>query len=359
MERYYLDVKNRSQLGVTYYDANSKPYTDSCAVAERLGFKPMTFYCTKLKKQGEPIWKKVVLHAYNEFNRFKLLRETQEAFKDIHGAEVFVQGGFAPNNIPDTLRKIRENGNKVILLAHDLETLREGRFWDLEKKIVRNCDVVIAHSQPMADFVREKLEFKGEIVLLEFFDYHNSFKPELCQDCSNINIVYAGNLAKSVFIKELHKIASHDNMHFHLYGVTDNSFVTNDHVIYKGKFQADDIAAIDGNWSLVWDGTSLDSCTGNFGEYLRYNAPFKFSLSMASGMPVIAWEESAMAYYVKKYNIGIAVKSLHEIYDKISALTIDEQMEIRRNVLAVSEKVRNGMMLENALNKITYSSSIH
>ena len=57
---------------------------------------------------------------------------------------------------------------------------------------------------------------------------------------------------------------------------------------------------MEGNWGLVWDGNSIDTCSGNFGEYLRLNAPFKFSLYLAAKRPVVVWRESAMAEYVRK-----------------------------------------------------------
>lgn len=351
MKRYYIDVLNKSQLGAVHYDACSKPHTDAEVVARRMGFEPVIFHSSKLRKLGEPIWKKVLLHAYNEYHRFKLLRETQHALKDIRDSVVFIQSGFTADNLPGTMKMLRRNGNKVIVLVHDLVSLRENKFWRLERNIVRNIDVMIVHSEAMATFLRNELGYKGRIEQLGFFDYHNTYVPSDINTSGDINIVYAGNLTKSVFIKELHKIEQHPDMHFFLYGITDNSFTTNDSVQYKGKFLADDIAGIEGNWGLVWDGLSIDTCNGNYGEYLKYNCPFKFSLTIAAGLPAIVWKESAMAYYVEKYNLGITVASLHEVYDKIKALSSSEQQTIRQNVLAFSEKVRSGMMLEAALKK--------
>ena len=51
------------------------------------------------------------------------------------------------------------------------------------------------------------------------------------------------------------------------------------------------------------------ACTGQYGEYLKINSPFKFSLYLAANRPVVVWSKSALASYVKEYKLGICVDS--------------------------------------------------
>ena len=127
--------------------------------------------------------------------------------------------------------------------------------------------------------------------------------------------------------------------------------ITNDNIQYKGFFSNDDIAGIEGTWGLVWDGDSIDGCTGRMGEYLRYNAPFKLSLYLAKGLPVIVWSESAMAKYVEEYKLGITVRSLNDIYDAVRSLSAEQLNDIKEGVAEYSRKVKHGKQLEQALQK--------
>ena len=55
-----------------------------------------------------------------------------------------------------------------------------------------------------------------------------------------------------------------------------------------GSFLPDELpSALEGSFGLVWDGDSSKTCSGVFGEYLRYNNSHKASLYLASGFPII------------------------------------------------------------------------
>ena len=348
--KYYIDARNKSTLGVTYYDACSKPHADAESIALKLGFEPRYLLGSRLSKLGKPIWKKVLLHAYNLWHAWDVKRQAK-ALRSIHDSDIFVQYGFTTEAMFDVVKMLKKQGNRIIMLIHDLETFRfEGRN-KAELELLQSVDVLIVHSEPMKERVLQ-IGFKGEVVILQFFDYlinDNDNVNDNTDDGEQTNIVFAGNLGKSEFVKKLPSLPTHPNLHFNLYGLHDGTLVTNDHIHYKGVFKNDDISAIEGNWGLVWDGDSLDTCAGVTGEYLRINAPFKFSLYLAKGLPVIVWEESAMAHYVEDYGVGIKVKSLNEIHDAIAALSEEETRKIRDNVATWSEAVRKGKMLENAL----------
>lgn len=59
-------------------------------------------------------------------------------------------------------------------------------------------------------------------------------------------------------------------------------------VDHKGYTRSDDlIATAEGEYGLVWYGSSLEGGVGPEGEYLQYNAPHKLSLYIRCGLPVI------------------------------------------------------------------------
>ena len=169
-------------------------------------------------------------------------------------------------------------------------------------------------------------------------------------------VVFAGNLKKSKFIPLLNEIVVNKDFSIFLYGKPEISNIK-EFVEYKGFFRADDITGLEGNWGLVWDGDSIETGRGELGDYLKYNAPFKFSLYLAAGMPVIVWKQIAMAQYVDKYHLGLCVDSLHDIHSSICNLSESEKKEIEHGVQIYSEKVRTGQMFKEVINRLFFNEN--
>ncbi len=261
--------------------------------------------------------------------------------------EVLMQYPFLVPEAKAMMMAVKEKGAKLTVLMHDCYLLREHRQEDAtEEWILKFADKVIAHSDPMARFFAEiskQIEPKGKIpqfAVLEMFDYRATTPYSALPSPSGRTVVFAGNLSKAGFVKELVNLP----VNFSLYGLPKL-----DSNSYKGVFDGNRPEGLCGDFGLVWDGDSLDTCSGMLGEYLRFNAPFKFSLYLSIGLPVIVWQESAMATYVEKYHLGFCVNSLHEVASKLSALTEEEIAEMKSNVALMGEKIRKGEMLKTVL----------
>ena len=166
---------------------------------------------------------------------------------------------------------------------------------------------------------------------------------------SNKTIVIAGNLSrqKSAYIYQLNDITDH--CHYNLYGIGYDGKDT-ENVSYKGAFSPDElISQLQGQYGLVWDGESCDTCSGAFGEYLKYNNPHKFSLYLAAGLPVIIWKSAALAVYVEKYGLGMCIDSLKELDSRLSAITSDDYLRMVENVAKYRKSLVNGCHLKEAL----------
>ena len=102
------------------------------------------------------------------------------------------------------------------------------------------------------------------------------------------------------------------------------------------------IGAAEGDFGLVWDGDSVDSCCGNWGEYLMINTPHKVSLYIRCGLPIIIWRKAAMARFVEENGIGICVGSLRDIAGIYTRLTQAEYERMCENVQRVSRMMSEG-----------------
>ena len=247
--------------------------------------------------------------------------------------------------IPSFLKHI-DHSSYSIALIHDLRSIQgSGTEEDVaEIPILNRFKYVIAHNKHMAMFLRDN-GYIGEIINLDLFDYLHDVDMPTMKPEGDASISFAGNLAKSTFINELNRVS---NTRFLLYGNKGNiDFPNGGNVFYKGSLPSDEIVyKLEGDYGLVWDGSSITTCSGKQGNYLKYNNPHKLSLYIAAGKPVITWKQSAIADFVISNNIGIVVDSLLDIE------TIDlrkDYDEMRTNVIAIKEKISKGYFLEKAI----------
>lgn len=264
-------------------------------------------------------------------------------------------------------RELRARGVRVVLLIHDLEKLRfieaEVPFKTRvrqrldESAVLKAADLVIAHNDIMIDYLVGEGVPKERLVSLDIFDYRMpadfavhrpwEYEDETNLDAPGADLIIAGNLDsdKVGYLKDIGRVP---RVRFQLYGVGYKDEHPN--AVYNGSFLPDELPAyLHGNFGLVWDGTSVDTCAGNYGNYLRYNDPHKTSLYLMCGFPVIVWDKSAISRFVLERGAGIAVSSLLEAGDAISALSDAEYRTMCENAAAVSADLRSGHYLKTAI----------
>ncbi len=249
------------------------------------------------------------------------------------------------NNIDTILRKARKRNNKIIILIHDINALRnQGNNSSLD--FIHLTDCVIVHTNKMKEYIHNMYP-KVHIEVLKVFDYLDSQIPSHSQT-HDYSVAFAGNIRKSMFIPKLASIP----VLFKLFGIGGEELPKHQNLMYCGCFHPSILSQkLDADFGLVWDGTSIDTCDGVLGEYLKYICPHKLSMYLSSGIPIIIWKESAMNDFVKKNNIGIAVNSLRELPKIFSNLSIEKYSEIRSNAIRIGRQISDGYFLSTVLKK--------
>lgn len=249
------------------------------------------------------------------------------------------------------LRGIRKGKNiKIIFLIHDIDALRfindnnqENKIKD-EINILNQADGLIV----LNDILLKKLELLGidkPMVSMGIWDYLNpvSLKEKVKYE---EKVCYAGNLLKAKFLSKYNQK--------HLLNVFGpNSSNMSKSVIYHGQFSPNELPAqLNYNFGLVWDGDSVDTCSGDYGMYLKYNDPHKVSLYISSGLPVIIWKEAAVAKFIQQHHAGILIESLSEIDKVLSKISQDDYYQMRMNTLKLARLMRKGYFLDKSVNKL-------
>lgn len=246
----------------------------------------------------------------------------------------------------------------VIALIHDLESLRStgGDFHLMnantqviaDSRLLPICDFVISHNQFMSQYLLELGISEDKIVNLEIFDYLYQEVPDRVADLSAPSVLVAGNFRKdkSGYVYKLLDL----DLNLRLYGILWEGEASD--VRYQGAFPPDElIEHLQANFGLVWDGPSLEECAGNTGQYLRFNNPHKTSLYLAAKLPIIVWDQAAVAKFVKDNQLGLTISNLNDLPEVLAQVSQEDYEQMLANVSRISDRVRSGYYTNKALDR--------
>lgn len=325
------------------------------------GFKARVDIVNILIKEGY----KYIDIDYNNNNKIKkIMAFINIVFMKIeNGSEVIIQYPLNKLVLNIILKKVKLKKCNTTCIIHDIDTLR--RLSDTndieiknEIKVLNKFNNVISHNKYMSNWLTEK-GLTTRIYNLNLFDYLSESNSNTEIKVEKYSIAYATGVLGSEKSKFLYELIDKTNCNYNilLYGgieeLLKEKIKNRNYINYKGSLPGDLIAkTISGSFGLVWDSTRVDDCTGDFGEYTKYNNPHKLSMYIAADMPVIVWSKSAIADFVKENNIGLCIDNICNIDEVLFKLSYDEYLNIKSNVKLFSKKVRNGENIKYIINEM-------
>lgn len=349
--KYFLKEEFLKDSGAR--NAGNKARNDVEEIVKREGYQPLLLTVEDWYQMGT---------VKAQRHKAKALAQAFSQLKS--GDQLLIQFPMLHHSFFTTrlVRKIQRRGVQVYFIIHDLEALRYANLDTVplkhkirvhlqESSLLKVADGVIAHNPIMKSVLVEKGLPEHKLVSLEIFDYlipNYQEKDGLSKDQP---IIVAGNLAqeKAGYLYQLPARPA-----YNLYGVGFDESRALANETYFGSFLPDELpAALEGGFGLVWDGDSAETCSGVFGEYLRYNNSHKASLYLASGFPLVVWKQSALSHFVLEKGCGIAVESLHDLKETIDNLSDADYQDLVDNAKRVGQEIRDGHYLKTALKHLS------
>lgn len=315
---------NKAKSDVNYFLVNSANFIPMSIIEEKGKFGKLLYSETKLKRQI------LQSNADNFILQYPVASE-------------FLEDRF--------IQFIRNKTNaKIFFLIHDISGLQypdkvDAGFLQRELERFNRTDGLIVHNDQMQKWL-QRHHVSVPMVKLKVFDYL-SYSPMQKDIPYEGSVCFAGGLGGATFLQKLR--ISHP---VHIMGPNRLKNYP-ESVIYDGQFLPDELSShLLQNFGLVWSGNSTDTCTGNLGQYLKYNNPHKVSLYLSNGIPIIIWNQAALANFIRENKLGITVKSLNDLDDTLNKLSVNEYREMKNNAKKVGQQIQTGKFIVDAVNKI-------
>lgn len=349
--KYFLKEEFLKDSGAR--NAGNKARNDVEEIVKREGYQPLLLTVEDWYQMGT---------VKAQRHKAKALAQAFSQLKS--GDQLLIQFPMLHHSFFTTrlVRKIQRRGVQVYFIIHDLEALRYANLDTVplkhkirvhlqESSLLKVADGVIAHNPIMKSVLVDKGIAEDKIVSLGIFDYLIPDFQEKSGQTKDQPIIVAGNLAQEK-AGYLYKLPAEPSYNLYGVGFDENRALLNE--TYFGSFLPDELPSVlEGGFGLVWDGDSAETCSGVFGEYLRYNNSHKASLYLASGFPLVVWKQSALSHFVLEKNCGIAVESLHDLKNTIENLSDADYQELVANAKRIGKKIRDGFYLTSALEQLT------
>ncbi|MFT8878835.1 MAG: beta-1,6-galactofuranosyltransferase [Oenococcus sp.] len=239
--------------------------------------------------------------------------------------------------------ELQQKGILFGVLIHDFEPLRLTAQAENSAafQIMHQADFLIVHNQRMADRFSS---INAHIFKIQLFDYLTEHTiPE--KKAIHHALVYAGSLVKAAWLK-------HYSLPIPLtvFGRVPRAwdFSASKTIQIKNPIDPSILpASLPAAWGLVWD-EDLDPNKTHYQDYEKINSPHKLSLYLAAGIPVIVWQRSALAEFVREHRLGLLINDLTDISeDALSHCQINfDQLS------KISKQLQRGYFSQKVLQKV-------
>ena len=240
---------------------------------------------------------------------------------------------------------------RMICFITDIDGLKDGDPLKLKREIrfFKQFRFFIVHNPVMKNWLLQFVP-DAEAVCINFFDFLAipCEKPRI----PDAQIVFAGNLSKSLFLEKIDLLNSKVLWNVYGPGITPRMLAQTS-IVYKGIVEPHEMPSLaEGAFGLVWDGDSVQGAGGVFGEYMQYITHHKVSLYVLAGLPVICYSKAGSAGLIEKYGLGLLIDDLNGLAALLARVSDEQYQQMRENMRRLADRISTGKCLGEAMEEI-------
>lgn len=340
---FYKSAKDRKKWIIRFDDKNHwKPRNDAALFASLVGYHQISF-------DKEPYIDEV----------YWIIEQLERHCKYVSAGDLVIwQYPMCSAKLENAMLSwFHDKGVFIVSFIHDLTLIRydvsklSGYDSEGDKHVLTRFDANIVPQKFSGALNKIASVSLKNVISPEPYDFRINHTGNVEPASYDLQVVYAGSLSKFPDI---------NNIDFDLTVFGEKNFsninITNDNLHDGGFIPAEDLAQkLDKGFGLIWDEDADNVYRQN---YTKWNWPYKFSLYMASGLPVIAWKHSAIAEIIESYQLGVIVESLSEISNVISGITPEEFHIMAEHAATFGNKLIHGESTKKAVKKLELMLSI-
>jgi hypothetical protein len=253
------------------------------------------------------------------------------------------------------LKWLNKKNVRIVCYIADIDGIKDGNEMLLKEEInfFRRFKYFIVHNASMRDWLYKNVSGDCNAVMIRFFDF--PAEPFPGQRHLSFDVVFAGNLAKSLFLEKFHMLGKREpSLQFHLYGPGQtNNMLSQNNVTCHGVNDPYSLPSkLKGSFGLIWEGESIEKPSGSLGHYIQYISHHKLSLYILAKLPVIVAASAATAPLIEEYQIGFTIDNLYEIEEKIKNVSQGKYLEMQANMEPLAKKISDGNFLNDAIDEV-------
>jgi len=243
---------------------------------------------------------------------------------------------------------------EIILFVMDIRSITyDDANLEIELATFNKASYLIVHNEKMEDWLKNKGVIKP-MFCLGFFDYliNPQIYDQIPERLFSQEVVFAGCLHPDLRKFLYDKTYTHEHQ-LNVYGPDFMGEMGYDRRAYFGTYLPEEIPVyLKGSFGLHWNGASKESCTGRVAEYSKIATSHKISLYLIAKLPIICWENSSEATFIKEKKLGFLIGNLAEIDYKLSDLTKQDYEEMLQNVTEYSKRIYDGYYFKRVIKAI-------
>lgn len=240
---------------------------------------------------------------------------------------------------------------RVVCFITDIDGLKDGDPVKLKKEIgfLRQFQNFIVHNAAMKSWLLEAVP-GSRSATINFFDF--LAPPFYGQRQLTGELVFAGNLPKSLFLEKLDELKHPLRLNIYGPGLTTGMRMQTS-ISYKGVIDPYLLPGkVEGSFGLVWDGDSIHGSGGVFGDYMHYITHHKVSLYILAGLPIICYSGAGAARLIEAFGIGLLIDNLEQVAERIGKVEADQYQQMRVNMKPLADLISTGKCLANAMEEM-------